>query len=240
MANKLYDENSVKAVADAIRAKNGSTEQYKLADMPQAIENIQTISEGNCWDYIQNFKISPFIEPMDVLEVNLSKYVTDLGYAFAGSWANRPKFKTIIVNKVNNAEHPITAANNFLSLNDVVEELYMNFDTSHITNFGYFCNYYTNSLKAIYGVFDLSSVTANLGYVFSGGKLETITFKQGTIHFSISFFQSDKLSDESIQSIIDGLAQVETAQTITFTATVKAKLTEEQIAAINEKGWTLA
>ena len=67
MANKLYDENSVKAVADAIRAKNGSTEQYKLADMPQAIENIQTIPEGNCWDYIQNFKISPFIEPMDVL-----------------------------------------------------------------------------------------------------------------------------------------------------------------------------
>lgn len=70
--------------------------------------------------------------------------------------------------------------------------------------------------------------------------LENISFVAECIKKTISFSNSDKLTDESIQSIIDGLAIVTTAQTITFHDTVKTKLTEEQIATINEKGWTLA
>lgn len=42
MAKKLYEESSVKAVADAIRAKNGSTDTYKIAEMPAAISAIPT------------------------------------------------------------------------------------------------------------------------------------------------------------------------------------------------------
>ncbi len=71
-------------------------------------------------------------------------------------------------------------------------------------------------------------------------KLEYIRFVPSTIGFSISFSQSSVLSDESIQSIIDGLAAVTTACTLTFHATVKAKLTDEQKNAITAKGWTLA
>lgn len=37
MSNKLYDETSVKAIADAIRAKNGTSTTYKVADMAGAI-----------------------------------------------------------------------------------------------------------------------------------------------------------------------------------------------------------
>ena len=50
------------------------------------------------------------------------------------------------------------------------------------------------------------------------------------------------LSDETIQSIIDGLADLteQTTQTITFYATVGAKLTDEQKATITAKNWTLA
>lgn len=33
MANKLYEENSVKAIADAIREKTGGTATYKVGDM---------------------------------------------------------------------------------------------------------------------------------------------------------------------------------------------------------------
>ncbi len=42
MAKKLYEENSVKAIADAIRSKNGSTDTYKIGQMADAINNISS------------------------------------------------------------------------------------------------------------------------------------------------------------------------------------------------------
>jgi hypothetical protein len=40
MAKKLYEESSVKAIANAIRRKNGSTDTYKIGDMAAAIDAI--------------------------------------------------------------------------------------------------------------------------------------------------------------------------------------------------------
>lgn len=40
MANKLYEENSVQNIANAIRTKNGSETKYKIAEMAQAILDI--------------------------------------------------------------------------------------------------------------------------------------------------------------------------------------------------------
>lgn len=37
MAKKLYEEASVLAIANAIRAKNGSTATYKVAQMADAV-----------------------------------------------------------------------------------------------------------------------------------------------------------------------------------------------------------
>ena len=42
MANKLYNDTSVKAIADAIRAKNGTTNTYTIGEMAGAINDIQT------------------------------------------------------------------------------------------------------------------------------------------------------------------------------------------------------
>lgn len=63
----------------------------------------------------------------------------------------------------------------------------------------------------------------------------------GTIGTNIQFKQSP-LTNESVQKIIDCLKDLTggTAQTLTLHADVKAKLTEEQIAAITAKNWTLA
>lgn len=70
--------------------------------------------------------------------------------------------------------------------------------------------------------------------------LEEISFS-GVIPVKISFAQSSKLTTESVQSIIDCLADLtgQTTQTLTFHADVKAKLTAEQTAAIAAKNWTL-
>lgn len=40
MANKLYNDTSIKAIADAIRVKNGKTNTYTVAEMSVAINDI--------------------------------------------------------------------------------------------------------------------------------------------------------------------------------------------------------
>ena len=68
--------------------------------------------------------------------------------------------------------------------------------------------------------------------------LKDILFVEESIKVSIGFPHSKDLTAESIQSIIDGLAYVETAQTLTLHKNIE--LTDEQKATIYNKGWTLA
>jgi hypothetical protein len=92
-------------------------------------------------------------------------------------------------------------------------------------------------LREIKGEIDFTNAT-NVGYMFNNcTALEEIRFKANSLKISISFSSSSKLSAISIQSIIDGLATVTTAQTITFHSSIV--LTDEQKATIKGKGWTL-
>jgi hypothetical protein len=70
--------------------------------------------------------------------------------------------------------------------------------------------------------------------------LREIRFIEETIPKSINF-GSRYLSNDSIQSIIDGLRTLSGgANTLTFSSTIKAKLTDEQITMITNKNWNLA
>lgn len=98
------------------------------------------------------------------------------------------------------------------------------------------------NLVEIRGEIDLSETidhTNNFTYL---GKLQEVRFKANTAKASFGFRDSSKLSNESVQSIINGLADLTgaSAQTLTLHTTVKAKLTEAQIAAITSKNWNLA
>lgn len=97
-----------------------------------------------------------------------------------------------------------------------------------------------DSLKKIIGIIDFSKALKISNMFFGLVRLEEVRFEKETLSLSVSFAQSPLLSDVSIQSIIDGLATVETAQTLTLHADVKAKLTEAQISQITSKNWTLA
>lgn len=46
MANKLYNDASIKAIADAIRSKNGKTDTYTVGEMAGAINDIP--AGGRC------------------------------------------------------------------------------------------------------------------------------------------------------------------------------------------------
>lgn len=71
MANKLYEEASVKSIADAIRSKNGTTTKYKIAEMAGAIGAISSspiVDENlkNTTQYPQmNATVDAFLENVD-------------------------------------------------------------------------------------------------------------------------------------------------------------------------------
>ena len=95
-------------------------------------------------------------------------------------------------------------------------------------------------LRKILGELDLTSATFN-GYEFYNcTSLEEIRIKAGTLNKSVAFAQSSKLSDASILSIIDGLADLsgQTRQTITFHKDMESRITPDQKIAIDEKNWS--
>jgi hypothetical protein len=102
---------------------------------------------------------------------------------------------------------------------------------------------YSNKIEEI-GEMDISGATSEkmLNYMFTGcSGLKRVYFVSGCIKLSISFANSSLLEDASIQSIIDGLADLtdKDQQTLTFHSDVGAKLTEAQKATITNKNWKL-
>lgn len=96
------------------------------------------------------------------------------------------------------------------------------------------------SIVSILGELDLSSCSQASHSFNQTTSLKNIAFKQGTISIALSFANCSLLSDASIQSIIDGLADLTggTAQKIEFHSTVSAKLTDDQYSQIRAKNWT--
>lgn len=107
-------------------------------------------------------------------------------------------------------------------------------NTQNIKNWAY-CFYTVNNLNHIYGDLDMSSAT-NVNSAFQATRIKTISFVPETIKIAITF-NSGSLSNESIQSIIDGLATVETAQKLTLHTDIILKLTENQLDTIANKNW---
>lgn len=92
------------------------------------------------------------------------------------------------------------------------------------------------------GEMNIPKVTITDNAFLSCISLERISFAPNCIHVNINFFSCSKLTDTSVQSIIDGLADLtgQTAQTLTLHTTVGAKLTDAQKASAAAKNWTLA
>lgn len=109
--------------------------------------------------------------------------------------------------------------------------------TSKVTNFsGLFAG--KTVLETVKGL-DLSSAT-NLASMFAScSNLKNITFVENSIKINFNLGSSSLLSNESIQSLINGLATVETTQNLTIHNDVATKLTDEQKATISSKNWNI-
>lgn len=123
----------------------------------------------------------------------------------------------------------------------LLKSLTLNIDTSNAVSFYYaFANYL--ELVTIGGTpLDFSKTTDATGVFHNGYKLADVRFVKGSIKVDLPLGTNNSLSNESIQSVIDGLADMtgKSAKTLTLHATVGGKLTQAQKDAISAKNWTL-
>lgn len=126
----------------------------------------------------------------------------------------------------------------------IVTERLPELNFSHVPDYSTSNGLLNTFMSASVKTIDKIIVVEKLKYnsTFNGcSNLEDITF-EGVIGNNIAFAQSSKLTNASVQSIIDHLKDLTgaTAQTLTLHATVKANLTEEQLATITGKNWSVA
>lgn len=98
-----------------------------------------------------------------------------------------------------------------------------------------------DTLEVIRGILDFSKCN-DLSGVFNGiSNIRELRFAENSIVADLTLAWADKLSDLTVQSIVDGLAVLtgETSHTITFHSTISQKLTDEQKQMISQKGWSL-
>lgn len=112
-------------------------------------------------------------------------------------------------------------------------------DTSNVKSL-YEAFYSCHNLETI-PTMDTSKVTNFSGTFRNCDKLKSISFTEGSIKTNISFSESSQLSDDSINSIIAGLADLtgSSAKKITFAPNITNKLTVEQVNTITSKNWNI-
>lgn len=80
MANKLYNDTSIKAIADAIRAKNGKTDTYTVGEMAGAISSLsgkETVTWHQCPEAPRNFVNNVTYDPSDYSTSQIENYAPE-------------------------------------------------------------------------------------------------------------------------------------------------------------------
>ena len=116
-------------------------------------------------------------------------------------------------------------------------------DTAKGTNFKQM--FYNCKNLITIGNLDLSNGQNFYNMFYGCNNLTNVSFKEGSIKYSISFQHSSKLSKDSINSIKNSLLQIESGQPKpTLTLNNNIQLTETEIAEVAEavtgKNWNLA
>lgn len=127
------------------------------------------------------------------------------------------------------------------SAEKTLKRLTLNCDLSKCVSVNYMCTYLT-ALEVVDGTpLDLSSITGTIS-MFGGYNhgIKEVRFVPLSIKCTISFSDDRYLSDETTQSIIDGLADLtgQTAQKVSWHSTVINKLTTDQYLQMGAKNWT--
>lgn len=247
MSKVLVNESSLVDIADAIREKNGSEDKYKPSEMGDAVRAIENgVGSGeNQLLYATNINSlydNAILPNGYELIFDLPNFGRITGGKLVGechnSFSNAKGIKKICF-KGNDKKALISLSYTFYFCDvEIIDFLEFLLKPQTMSNSFRSCT----NLTTILGEFDLSECTGiSVPFDYSSN-LKEIRFKPNTIKLSIGFWSQSQLSDDTIKSVIDGLADLtgSTAQTLTLHGTVKAKLTETQLTTITSKNWTLA
>ena len=226
--------------------QNNNAELQAILD---SVNGLPSVGGGNKADTIlsllSGIVFMDVVFPFEELELSFPNIASYNGsITFQGSTGLK-KVKLIADNpEVNMSCGNMFTTKNNSTYNDDLQIIDLSEFKIGITSF---TNSFSNNreLVSILGTLDMSRLTSVNGLVniFKNCyKLKEVRFAKETIKYNLPLVQCSLLSDTSIQSIIDGLADLtgQTTQTITFHKDVKTKLTEEQISQITSKNWTLA
>ena len=244
VVDKEQLETDLGIVCDAIREKGRTSEQLAFPlGMKSAVEAIQS-GGTNYLDYVTKltdlFKNAQFEENTEItiapkiLNLSSGDYID--AYSICESAENLKKIKLIYDN-----EKPYRITSAFKECREIEE---IDFGEKIVVNGTSTSQIFYNavSLKKITSVLDFSLLTSNSSPFTGCASLEYVRLAENSVKTNISFSNSPLLSADSIQSIIDGLADSTggTARTVTFHKDVKAKLTDEQKTQTTSKNWILA
>ena len=115
-------------------------------------------------------------------------------------------------------------------------------DTSKVTSFS--CMFQNDANLESVKTLNFSAIplrNTNLTNMFKGcTKLKEVRIVPDTLQAKLDFSDAPLLSDESVQSIIDGMKQITSGTvSIAFHSDTSERFTDEQTAQIEAKGWTL-
>lgn len=112
-----------------------------------------------------------------------------------------------------------------------------------LTGYSYQYMFYNQQyLENINGEMDFTKISATTGtnlMFYACNSLKEVRFTEESLKYDLQMAQSESLSLESLQSIIDGLGNVTTTRTLSLNSTAYNKLTEEQKQSATDKGWTI-
>lgn len=228
-------------LCDTVRSKTGTSELLKSGELACVVAGIESVG-NDATQYIQNiqamFASATFPEGYEMdLTISGSFYNSTINqFIYRAKGIRKLKLSCVQKGATITADYAFAGSGSDQSPLEVVD----------LSDFGCIISSasvifaYSPKLKTIIGELDFSACTRFISPFVECDGLEDVRFVVGCLKASISFNTSPLLSDESIQSIIDGLADVTETQTLTLHADVKAKLTEEQLATITQKNWTVA
>ncbi len=244
MPNVLVDENSLQSIANAIREKNGTDTTYKPAEMSQAILDMKGGDYDQGYEDGKNSVVNPLEYAQSIAE-GYKNVAFPEGYELNLNLPNATSLYRSF-QEANGIEKVVIKGNNngnIINFESVFRSC-RTIKTLDLTEFNakigsaYMTFYYAVELYEVLGQLDFTECSSAT-YAFNAcSNLVTLTPKANSIKISIDFSGCTKLSTTSKQSIFDGLAVVDTAQTLTLHANLK--ILQTQVDSANAKGWTVA
>ena len=196
---------------------------YRFCEKNRLINYLNRFDFSECQNFEEMFNTATLLTSVPLIDTSKALNITNMFY----SCTALKEVNNLNTSHISNADSLFSLCSSLTTVE--------NLDTSKFNSFEW--TFYNCSKLENVCLLD-SANASSFNRAFDGcSRLKNISFVKESIKVSINFGWSSLLSAESIQSIIDGLAIVTTAQTLTLNSAIT--LTDEQKATIESKGWTL-